>query len=96
MSHPTGRLVFVAKTTLGVRSPDTSQTADTALFAQVSQMSIQDRALKSAELSEMCTTLAIAGISAQHGEISSEDLRWHLCARRYSQQLADAAYGSRR
>lgn len=95
MSHPPDRLVFVERTTPGVRSLDTTQTADTALFAQVSQMSIQDRALKSAELSQMCTTLAIAGISAQHGEIGADELRWHLCARRYGQQLADAAYGSR-
>lgn len=58
-------------------------------------MTTCERAVVAAELNEMCTTLAIAGIRAQHGNLSDDDLRWHLAFRRYGKALADAAYGPR-
>lgn len=58
-------------------------------------MSIGQRAQAVDELNEMCTTLAVAGIRAQHGDVSDDELRWHLAFRRYGEALADAAYGSR-
>ena len=58
-------------------------------------MTMQERAIKAQELTDMCTMLAIAGIRAQHGRLSDDDLRWHLASRRYGRALADEAYGPR-
>ncbi len=58
-------------------------------------MTISERALVAEELNEMCTTLAVSGIRAQHGDVSDDDLRWHLAFRRYGKAVADNAYGAR-
>lgn len=58
-------------------------------------MTISERARVAADLNEMCTDLALAGIRKQHGDLPDEDLRWHLACRRYGKALADEVYGPR-
>jgi hypothetical protein len=58
-------------------------------------MTVAERAQVAADLNEMCTKLAIAGIRARHGELADDDLRWHLASRRYGDALADDVYGAR-
>ena len=58
-------------------------------------MTIDERAAAAQELNDMCTTLALAGIRAQHGDVTGDDLRWHLAFRRYGKSLADEVYGPR-
>lgn len=58
-------------------------------------MTIAEQANVMEELNDMCTTLAIAGIRHRHGDVSDQDLRWHLVARRYGSELADEVYGPR-
>ena len=58
-------------------------------------MTVFERARAFQELNDMCTALALAGIRHQHGDVSDEDLRWHLAARRYGRTLADEVYGAR-
>ena len=57
-------------------------------------MTAAERAVIAAELNDMCTKLALAGIRAQHGDLPEEQVRWHLVARRYGEQLANSAYGT--
>lgn len=75
---------------------DTSLDADAVLFAKFASMSLQERAELMDDLSQMGTELATAGITAQNGPVEGDELRWHLCARRYGERLANEAYGRRR
>lgn len=52
-----------------------------------------DRAEIMNDLTEAQTTLAMAGIAAAHGELSPAAMHWHLCARRYGEELATEAFG---
>ena len=74
---------------------DTSAHARSLMVERFAAMSTTERARVAEELNEMCTTLAIAGIRSQHGDLSDHDLRWHLAFRRYGKALADDAYGAR-
>lgn len=76
-------------------SSDTSVDARSLMVQRFAGMSIPERALVAEELNDMCTTLAVAGIRSQYGDLSDDDLRWHLARRRYSKALADEAYGAR-
>ncbi len=73
---------------------DTSQDVDQLMTEKFASMSVAERAVIAAELNDMCTKLALAGIRAQHGDLPEEQVRWHLAARRYGEQLANRAYGT--
>ena len=76
-------------------SLDTNPAIDVVMMDRFASMTMAERAEVMNDLSEMCTKLALAGIRAQHGDLSIEDMRWHLCARRYGEALADEVYGPR-
>lgn len=76
-------------------SRDTSPHAHNLMLARFASMTIEERAQATQELNDMCTSLAVAGIRAQHGDVTEDDLRWQLAARRYGESLADEVYGSR-
>lgn len=76
-------------------SLDTSPGAHALMVERFAAMTVLERSAVMNELNEMCTTLAIAGIREQHGDLSEHDMRWHLAFRRYGKALADAAYGAR-
>lgn len=66
------------------------------MHAKFAAMSTADRAATLVALTDMCTKLALAGIRSSHGELSADDVRWHLASRRYGLRLADEVYGQRR
>lgn len=72
---------------------DTSLEIDQMMADKFAAMTVAQRAVIAAELNDMCTKLALAGIRAQHGDLPEEQVRWHLAARRYGEQLANQAYG---
>lgn len=74
---------------------DTSQEVHLLMVERFAAMTIAERALVAQDLNDTCTALAITGIQAQHGDLSGDDLRWHLAFRRYGKTLADDVYGSR-
>ncbi len=74
---------------------DTSRHVHAMMMDRFASMTINERAATAEELNDMCTTLAIAGIRSQHGDVTGDDLRWHLAARRYGKSLADDVYGPR-
>lgn len=76
-------------------SSDTSSAAQAIVLARLKSMTLAERAHAAQELNDMCTTLSIAGIRSQHGEVTGDELRWHLAFRRYGKSLADEVYGFR-
>ena len=74
---------------------DTSSAAQAIVLERLTSMTMSERANAAQELNDMCRTLSIAGIRAQHGEVTGDDLRWHLAFRRYGKSLADEVYGTR-
>lgn len=74
---------------------DTSLDVQQRVLERFKSMTLSERAATAQSLSDMCTDLALAGMRHQHGELSAENLRWHLAARRYGRPLADQVYGSR-
>lgn len=74
---------------------DTTPEVHSMMIERWKSMTVVERAQLFRELNDMCTTLAIAGIRHQHGDVSDDDLRWHLAARRYGRALADEVYGPR-
>ncbi len=73
---------------------DTSRDVDQMMAEKFASMSVAERAVITAELNDMCTKLALAGIRAQHGDLPEGQVRWHLAARRYGEQLTNEAYGT--
>lgn len=74
---------------------DTTPDAWTIVLDRFTSMTISERAQAAQELNDMCTTMAIVGIRHYQGDVSDDDLRWHLAARRYGKSLADEVYGPR-
>ncbi len=72
---------------------DTSLDIDQMMADKFASMTVAQRAVIAAELNDMCTKLALAGIRAKHGDLPAEQVRWHLAARRYGERLANQAYG---
>ena len=62
-------------------------------MAKFAAMSMSERAKVADDLTASCTTLAIAGIHAAHGDLSDNEVRYHLALRRYGRALADEVYG---
>lgn len=75
------------------RPIDTTVEIDEMMIERYRRMTPMQRADVMNDLTDMTTKLTIAGITAAHGELSPEAMRWHLCARRYGEQLAIEAFG---
>ena len=74
---------------------DTTPDAWATMLDRFASMTIVERAHAAQKLNDMCTTLAIAGIRHYQGDVSDDELRWHLAARRYGKSLANEVYGPR-
>lgn len=71
---------------------DTSAEAQALLDQRWESMSPADKAEIVVALFNDCTNLALAGITAQYGEMDPTSTAYHLAARRYGSDLADAVY----
>ena len=74
---------------------DTSPSAWAIMLDRFTAMTIAQRAQAAQGLNDMCTEIAIAGIRHYHGDVSDDDLRWHLASRRYGRSVANEVYGAR-
>lgn len=75
------------------RPIDTTVEIDNMMIERYRQMTLAQRVDVMNDLTDMTTKLTVAGITAVHGELSPEGMRWHLCARRYGEDLATEAFG---
>lgn len=91
MSHRSVTLWYAR----GAIPADTTADAWAILLDRFSSMAIADRAHAAQELNDASTEIAIAGIRCYHGDVTDDDLRWHLAARRYGKSLANEVYGPR-